>query len=68
MVLDLEDPGMRPMRLGTRALFCEKIISSNEGSAKVAAVKTCAVVCDLAQTVLDAPAIDVAVGPVGVSL
>ncbi len=67
MVLDLEDPGMRLMRLGTRALFDEKIIGLNEGLAKVAAVQT-RDVCDLAQAVLSAPAIDVAVGPVGVSL
>ena len=31
MVLDLEDPGMRLMRLGTRALFGEKITGLNEG-------------------------------------
>jgi predicted Zn-dependent peptidase len=62
MVLDLEDPGMRLMRLGTRALFGEQIISLNEGLAKIDAV-TPGQVCELAEKVLTAPAVEVVVGP-----
>jgi predicted Zn-dependent peptidase len=67
MVLDLEDPGMRLMRLGTRALFDEKITGLNEGLAKVDAVSAHDVFA-MAQDLLTAPAIDVAVGPAEVKL
>ncbi len=40
MVLDLEDPGMRLMRLGTRALFGEPIIGLSQGLARVDGVTT----------------------------
>ncbi len=62
MVLDLEDPGMRLMRLGTRAMFGEKIIGLNEGLAKMDKVSA-RDVCALAAEVLSAPAVDVVVGP-----
>jgi predicted Zn-dependent peptidase len=62
MVLDLEDPGMRLMRLGTRALFGEKITSLNEGLTRVEAV-TAADVCRLAEEILAGPAVEVVVGP-----
>lgn len=62
MVLDLEDPGMRLMRLGTRALFGERIIALNEGLKKVEAVSAVEVT-DLAQEILSGPAVDVVVGP-----
>lgn len=62
MVLDLEDPGMRLMRLGTRALFDEPIRSLNEVLAKVDAVSA-ADVCGLAGEILDGPVVDVVVGP-----
>ena len=62
IVLDLEDPGMRLMRLGTRALFGEKIIGLNEGLERIEAVTTDQV-CDLAEEVLTSPAVEVVVGP-----
>lgn len=62
MVLDLEDPGMRLMRLGTRALFGEKIFGLNEGLARVDAV-TVQDVCELAEEILASPSVDVVVGP-----
>ena len=62
IVLDLEDPGMRLMRLGTRALFGEKIIGLNEGLARIDGVTT-DMVCDLAEEVLTSPAVEVVVGP-----
>ncbi len=62
IVLDLEDPGMRLMRLGTRALFGEKIIGLNEGLARIEAVTTDQV-CGLAEEVLTSPAVEVVVGP-----
>ncbi|TXH32629.1 MAG: insulinase family protein [Actinobacteria bacterium] len=62
IVLDLEDPGMRLMRLGTRALFGEKIIGLNEGLERIEAVATDQV-CDLAEEVLTSPAVEVVVGP-----
>lgn len=62
IVLDLEDPGMRLMRLGTRALFGEKIIGLNEGLARIDGVTT-GEVCDLAEQVLTSPAVEVVVGP-----
>jgi predicted Zn-dependent peptidase len=62
MVLDLEDPGMRLMRLGTRALFGEKIIGLTEGLAKVDAVRADEV-CALAAEVLTSPSVEVVVGP-----
>ncbi len=62
MVLDLEDPGMRLMRLGTRALFDEKIVALNEGLLRVGAV-TPAEVSGLAEEILSGPAVDVVVGP-----
>ena len=62
IVLDLEDPGMRLMRLGTRALFGEKIIGVNEGLARIDGVTT-DMVCDLAEEVLTSPAVEVVVGP-----
>lgn len=65
MVLDLEDPGMRLMRLGVRALFNEKIIGLNEGLARVEAVRA-EDVCALAEEILSASAVEVVVGPVEV--
>ena len=62
MVLDLEDPGMRLMRLGTRALFDEKIVALNEGLLRVGAV-TPAEVSELAEEILSGPTVDVVVGP-----
>ena len=62
MVLDLEDPGMRLMRLGTRALFDEKIVALNEGLLRVGAV-TPAEVSELAEEILSGPVVDVVVGP-----
>lgn len=62
IVLDLEDPGMRLMRLGTRALFGEPIVGLDEGLARVEAVST-AEVCALADAVLTSPAVEVLVGP-----
>ena len=62
IVLDLEDPGMRLMRLGTRALFGEKIIGLNEGLARIEDVTTDQV-CGLAEEVLTSPAVEVVVGP-----
>ena len=62
IVLDLEDPGMRLMRLGTRALFGEKIIGLNEGLARIDGVTTDEV-CALAEEVLTSPAVEVVVGP-----
>ena len=62
IVLDLEDPGMRLMRLGTRALFGEKIVGVNEGLARIDGVTT-GEVCDLAEEVLTSPAVEVVVGP-----
>ena len=62
MVLDLEDPGMRLMRLGTRALFDEKIVALNEGLLRVGAV-TPAEVSGLAEEILSGPTVDVVVGP-----
>lgn len=62
MVLDLEDPGMRLMRLGTRAVFGEKILALNEGLARVEAVNADQVT-DLAQEFLSGPFVDVVVGP-----
>ena len=62
IVLDLEDPGMRLMRLGTRALFGEKIVGVNEGLARIDGVTT-GEVCDLAEQVLTSPAVEVVVGP-----
>jgi len=66
MVLDLEDPGMRLMRLGTRALFGEPIIGLTEGLSRVDAVST-RDVCDLAEEILSLPAVEVVVGPSEVS-
>ncbi len=66
MVLDLEDPGMRLMRLGTRALFGEPIIGLTTGLARVDAVST-RDVCDLAEEILSFPAVEVVVGPSEVS-
>jgi predicted Zn-dependent peptidase len=63
MVLDLEDPGMRLMRLGTRALFGEKIIGLTEGLTKVSAVTT-EQVCELAREILAQDAVEAIVGPV----
>lgn len=63
MVLDLEDPGMRLMRLGTRAMFGERILGLNEGLARVDAVSVDDV-CELAEEILSSPAVDVVVGPV----
>jgi predicted Zn-dependent peptidase len=62
MVLDLEDPGMRLMRLGTRALFDEPILGLDEGLRRVSKV-TVDEVCRLAQDLLDAPAVEAVVGP-----
>lgn len=62
MVLDLEDPGVRLMRLGVRALFDERIIGLNEGLEAVDAVRKSDVEA-LAEDVLTGPAVDVAVGP-----
>ena len=62
MVLDLEDPGMRLMRLGTRALFGETIIGLSQGLARVDGVTTDEV-CALAEEVLTSPAVEVVVGP-----
>lgn len=62
MVLDLEDPGMRLMRLGTRAVFGEKILALDEGLARVEAVNADQVT-DLAQEFLSGPFVDVVVGP-----
>ena len=62
MVLDLEDPGMRLMRLGTRALFGEPIIGLSQGLARVDGVTTDEV-CTLAEEVLTSPAVEVVVGP-----
>ena len=61
-MLDLEDPGMRLMRLGTRALFGEPIIGLNQGLARVDGVTTDEV-CALADEVLTSPAVEVVVGP-----
>ena len=61
-MLDLEDPGMRLMRLGTRALFDEKIVALNEGLLRVGAV-TPAEVSELAEEILSGPVVDVVVGP-----
>ena len=66
MVLDMEDPGMRSMRLGTRALFDEPIISMSEGLERVDAV-TQDQVCDVAAEILSGPAVETLVGPVEVS-
>lgn len=63
MVLDLEDPGMRLMRLGTRALFDDPIVSLDEGLRRVSAI-TADDVCELAAEVLSQPAVEAAVGPV----
>ena len=63
MVLDLEDPGIRLMRLGTRALFDDDIIGLTEGLAKVSAVTT-QQVCELAQDLLAQNAVETVVGPV----
>jgi len=62
MVLDLEDPGMRLMRLGTRALFGLEIISLTEGLKRVDAVRAQDVNA-LADEILNSPAVDVVVGP-----
>jgi predicted Zn-dependent peptidase len=62
MVLDLEDPGMRLMRLGTRALFGEKITGLTQGLARVDAV-TRDEVAVLAEEILSGPPVTVVVGP-----
>ncbi len=62
MVLDLEDPGMRLMRLGTRALFGEKITGLTQGLARVDAVTQNEVVA-LAEEILTGPPVTVVVGP-----
>ena len=62
MVLDLEDPGMRLMRLGTRALFGLEIISLTEGLKRVDEVRA-QDVNSLADEILNSPAVDVVVGP-----
>jgi len=62
MVLDLEDPGVRLMRLGVRALFDEPIIGLSEGLAAVDAVGKAEVEA-LAEEILQGPAVDVTVGP-----
>lgn len=62
MVLDLEDPGIRLMRLGVRALFDEPIIALSEGLAAVDAV-TKQEVEDLAGELFTGPAVEVTVGP-----
>ena len=61
MVLDLEDPGVRLMRLGVRALFDERIIGLSEGLAAVDAVQKAQVEA-LAEEILSGPAVDVTVG------
>lgn len=61
MVLDLEDPGVRLMRLGVRALFDEPIIGLSEGLAAVDAVRKAEVEA-LAEEILQGPAVDVTVG------
>lgn len=63
MVLDLEDPGMRLMRLGTRALFDDEIVGLDEGLRRVSAVTTDDV-CALAREILTGPVVEAAVGPV----
>ncbi len=63
MVLDLEDPGMRLMRLGTRALFDEPIASLDEGLQRVSQVSAHDV-CALARDVLEGPVVEAVVGPV----
>lgn len=63
MVLDLEDPGMRLMRLGTRALFDDPIVSLDEGLRRVSAI-TSEDVCGLAAEVLSQPPVEAVVGPV----
>jgi predicted Zn-dependent peptidase len=62
MVLDLEDPGMRLMRLGTRAVFDEKVIGLTEGLARVDAVRA-SDVASLAAETLAGPPVTVVVGP-----
>ncbi len=62
MVLDLEDPGMRLMRLGVRALFDERMVGLSEGLAAVDAVRKAEVEA-LAEEILTGPAVDVMVGP-----
>ena len=61
MVLDLEDPGVRLMRLGVRALFDEPIIGLSEGLAAVDSVRKAEVEA-LAEEILQGPAVDVTVG------
>lgn len=62
IVLDLEDPAIRLMRLGVRALFDEKIIALSEGLAAVDAVRKADVEA-LAEEILTGPVVDVTVGP-----
>lgn len=62
MVLDLEDPGMRLMRLGTRALFDEEIVGLNEGLARVDRVDAVGV-AEVAAAILDNPVVETSVGP-----
>mgnify|MGYP000885606570 FL=1 len=61
LVLDLEDPGVRLMRLGVRALFDEPIIGLSEGLAAVDSVRKAEVEA-LAEEILQGPAVDVTVG------
>lgn len=61
-VLDLEDPGARLMRLGTRAIFGEPLIAVGDVLKLIDAV-TASDVIDLAEQIFSGPEVEVLVGP-----